>query len=263
MKRMITSGVRNTNDSYVFDYDNNSDVDIIDLVYPYLEESSIGKNIYYFGYKFKEDVSSKERSHFIKYIKGLSDEKVDQNELKKFIEVPLAELDRNTDIYHIDAFIYPISGRSNLVNDMIKVINSFTSRDIDRLSFQLVKSVPTDIEFDWKLFDDENKPENDDKYEWHRYNQMKEYIEDILMPKINSLDYFSIANSVKPKYRRYIKNFISFDEVDSRKIEGLKGQNILIVDDINTTGATLEEILRQVRSINSSCNIYIYTLIGQ
>ena len=129
MKRMITSGVRNTNDSYVFDYDNNSDVDIIDLVYPYLEESSIGKNIYYFGYKFKEDVSSKERSHFIKYIKGLSDEKVDQNELKKFIEAPLAELDRNTDIYHIDAFIYPISGRSNLVNDMIKVINSFTSRD--------------------------------------------------------------------------------------------------------------------------------------
>ena len=45
--------------------------------------------------------------------------------------------------------------------------------------------------------------------------------------------------------------------------ETLDAKNILIVDDINTSGSTLRELLRIINEINSNCNIYIYTLIGK
>ena len=38
---------------------------------------------------------------------------------------------------------------------------------------------------------------------------------------------------------------------------------ILIVDDINTSGSTLTEILRIIKAINNQCEIYIFTLIGK
>ena len=51
---------------------------------------------------------------------------------------------------------------------------------------------------------------------------------------------------------------------DIEKISKLQnGFNVLIVDDINTTGSTLQEILRQISILNPNCNIYIYTLIGK
>jgi len=83
------------------------------------------------------------------------------------------------------------------------------------------------------------------------------------MPKIHNLTYFSITDSVKTKYRQYIKNYLNIDRKAELAIESVQSGKILVVDDINTSGATLTEILRIVRSINSKCEIYIFTLIGK
>lgn len=46
-------------------------------------------------------------------------------------------------------------------------------------------------------------------------------------------------------------------------IKSIQDGKILIVDDINTSGATLTEILRIVKSINKDCEIFIFTLLGK
>ncbi len=207
MKRYIRSGVQAVGDDFVFDFENNSANDIIEVQTPQLFKSSIKNNLYWFGYIFKPDVSSKDRTRFIHYLKGLSQPSIPDSTLQKFIERPLQYLSPEVNLANLDCFVYPLSGRSKLVNTMIKVINEFTGHNTNRVNFEMIKSAPADVEFDWSLFDSEwNTPETQ-----LQYVQMKRYIEDTLLPKIHDQDYFSIAQNVKAKYRRYIKNYLKLN----------------------------------------------------
>lgn len=259
MKRYISSGVRSQQDTgdYVFDYTLNLPTDIIDVVPPQLYKSSIKNHIYWFGYQFKETASSKQRSDFIHYIKGLGETRISDHELTQFIELPLGVLDEKFNMYAIDCVVYPISNRSKLVNKIVSVVGSYTSRDKEIASYELVKNTPTEIEFDWKNF------ELDYGHDKNQYNQMKRYVEDVLLPAIRSLDYFSLAANVKPRYRKYIKNYLGF--ISQEQLESYartQGSNILVIDDINTSGSTLDEILRILNAVNHNSNIFVFTLIG-
>lgn len=254
---LVNEGVRYNNGDFVFDYTYNMPDDIIDIVPPQLYRTTINNKVYWFGYKFKDKVTSKQRTEFIEYIKGTGKKKISDSELRKFIELPLGELDKKINIYTLDCLVCPGSKRSDLVKKMITSINGYTSHETNRCTFELVKSVPTKIEFDWKMF------ENDTKNDKNKHNQMLNHINNVIMPAIKNLDYFSLATNVKTKYRKYIKNYLNFSPEDLERFSELQADTILVIDDINTTGSTLEEILRILNKINNNCKIFIYTLIGK
>ena len=256
IKKSVSTGIRSLSDSYYFDYTYNYPADIVNLVSPQLYKASHNNRIYWFGYEFNPDVPSAQRRGFIDYVKGISDNKMSDGQLEKFIQIPLKELDSIVNTYQIDCFIYPGSGRSPLVRKMISAISRITSRDMTKCSIELVKSAPTDISFDWESFEADYADDS------NRYKQAKEYVENVLLPKIKNLDYFSLANTVKPKYRKYITNLFQLSDKEIDKLSGLQGSNILVVDDINTSGSTIDEILRILEKINPNCKIFIYTLIG-
>ena len=75
---------------------------------------------------------------------------------------------------------------------------------------------------------------------------------------------FRLREKKKSKYRQYIKNYYSFkDESDRKLFESILNCNILIIDDIVTSGSTLSNVLNCLRSINDSNNIVIFSLIGK
>lgn len=257
MKRYVSGGVRESDDNYVFDYTLDLPTDIIDIVPPQIYKTSIGNHIYWFGYRFNDNASSKQRSAFIHYIKGLGDTKISDHELTQFIELPLSALETMISTYEIDCVVYPVSNRSKLVNKMISTVGRLTSHNRTLVSYQLVKSIPTEISFDWELFESENS------YDENKYTQMKNYVLNELLPKIHDLDYFSLAANVKPKYRRYIKDYLGFvSQEDLEQYARAQGSNILVIDDINTSGATIDEILRILKTVNKSAKIFVFTLIG-
>ena len=43
----------------------------------------------------------------------------------------------------------------------------------------------------------------------------------------------------------------------------IQSDKILLVDDVNTTGAALSEIIRIIRNINVEAEIYVFTLLGK
>lgn len=199
MKKVIYSGARIDKDHICIDYTYNHPDDIVDVIEPQMYSRIKGNAIYYFGYKFNDNASALDRAKFINAIKQLDDKGLTDDELEQFIARPLAELNEIINLYDIDCLVYPLSNRSPLVSKIIKCINSMTSHEMARCSFEFVKSAPSSLVFD----------------------------------------------------------------KDIEKLSKLQGPNILVVDDINTTGSTLNEILRKIGQINKNCNIYIFTLIGR
>lgn len=257
MKRLVYAGVRKVDKGFEINYTYNYPNDIIDIVEPQLYNTIHNNNVYHFGYRFNDDVDSNDRTKFIHAIKQIGDTKLTDDQLDQFIKRPLKYLNDKINLYNIDCMVYPLSNRSPLVAKIVRAINDMTSHEMHRCSFEFVKTAPVDIGFDFESFE----ADYSDKA---GYNQMIEYINDSLLPKLHSLDYFSIAQNVKSKYRPYITGFIDFkDQESADRFSKLQGDNILLVDDINTTGSTIHEILRKLGKINNNCNIYVFTLIGK
>lgn len=126
--KSIKAGIRAEGNSYFFDYTYNYPTDIVNLVSPQLYKSSHGNRVYWFGYEFNPEISSAQRRKFIDYVKGIGEETMSEGQLEKFIQMPLEELKSIVSTYHIDCFIYPLSGRSQLVSKMISSISRITSR---------------------------------------------------------------------------------------------------------------------------------------
>jgi predicted amidophosphoribosyltransferase len=59
-------------------------------------------------------------------------------------------------------------------------------------------------------------------------------------------------------------HFLKFaSEEDKQLCTTIRQQNVLIIDDVTTSGSTLNEILRTLRILNEDNNITIFSLIGR
>lgn len=249
-------------DDFMFDFDNDTPDDILNIASVQIQQSNIGSNVYWFGYQFNPDINSKTRTNFIAWIKGLYTDKNKRPasaELYRFIDRPIGQLDKIVPFVTFDSIIYPVSNRSDLVKSIIRVVHNYIDRDAAKLNFELVKSLPKNINFDYKAL------EMNFAGDKNRINQMSSYAKDILMPSIHELPYFSIAANVKNfKYKPYIRDFLEFETAEAQStFEALSKPRTLIIDDINTSGSTLTEMVRIIKKVNPTAEVYIFTLLGK
>ena len=254
---IIKEGVRPSNNEFVFDMTDDKAEDLINTsISKELNFTKFQDNAYYFGYKFNESISSQDRTRFIEWLKSQSELTPD---LEAFIIRPIKALKKEINIKDFDLIIYPLSGRSQLTNFIVKCIGNITGRDITKGSIEAIKSIPENISFDYELFKQDNGIDENSQ----RFKDVYNYVEHTLIPKIHNLDYFSLAKTTKVKYRDYIENYLNIPEKDQKLINAIEEGKILIIDDISTSGATLKELLRIINNINNKCEIYIFTLIGK
>ena len=72
-----------------------------------------------------------------------------------------------------------------------------------------------------------------------------------------------IYRFAQPTLRTY-EMFLQFATDAARELcATIKNQNILIIDDITTSGSTLNEILRTLRILNEDNSITIFSLLGR
>ena len=77
--------------------------------------------------------------------------------------------------------------------------------------------------------------------------------------------YFTIAKDVKKsRFRPYMMNFLKFaNEKDKQLCATIRQQNVLVIDDVTTSGSTINEILRTLRILNEDNEITVFSLIGR
>lgn len=253
----------NEKQMFVFDFEHDGEEDIVKLTGEGYQVEAFGKCFYY-GYEFSDQVDSNVRSAFIKYVKFTEDLQ-NNPDLTQFIKKAVDNLDRKINLYDYNLVVMPES--SSKVNQyMLRYIYRFAQPMLREM--ELVKSLPSSISFDMDAF--EKQYFNDvlengrPRYTEAQKEEVRQSIANML-DLIHRKDYFSIAKDVKKsRWRPYITNFLKFATLaDEELCKKIRQQNVLVIDDVTTSGSTLNEILRALRILNEDNEITIFSLIGR
>lgn len=249
---------------FVFDFGHDGATDIISLLPNGYQVEAFGKCFYY-GYEFADDVSGSVRSAFINQLKFPAVPLAENPELTGFIQKAINDLNARINLYNYDLVVMPQS-TSPVNKYMLRYIYRFAQPYLHYM--ELVKSLPENISFD---MDGYEKQYLDDVLENGRPRYTESQKADVrasiseMLDLIHKKDYFTIAKDVrKSRMRPYITNFLQFRNEEERRLcSEIRRQNILVVDDIATSGSTLNEILRSLRILNEDNTISIFSLIGR
>ena len=265
-------------DVFEFNFTSNSEKCIIEFVdiplEPILLDDIEGmSNVYYFGYEFlnNDNASSKIRNKFLHELR-FNDRFTTQHNKEVFIKTALSKLKKslNITINDISIIIYPKS-RSSLNEYILRLFYALTNSKAK--SFEVIKELPQNIKFNWEQFKNNELDSIVNGRPRYTEVQKQQQIEKInnLLEEIHALKYFSIAENVRTnKFKSYFANFLYFDSselqrhfIEIQDKEDTSSKKILILDDVSTTGATLKEIIKIVRFLNTKSDIILFTLIGK
>ena len=253
----------NEKQMFVFDFEHDGEEDIVNLTGNGYQVEAFGKCFYY-GYEFSDQVDSNVRSAFIKYVK-FNDALQDSPDLTQFIKKAVDNLNRKINLYDYNLVVMPES--SSKVNQyMLRYIYRFAQPMLREM--ELVKAVPSSISFDMDAF--EKQYFNDvlengrPRYTEAQKEEVRQSIANML-DLIHHKDYFTIAKDVKKsRWRPYITNFLKFaTPADEELCKMIRQQNVLVIDDVTTSGSTLNEVLRTLRILNEDNEITVFSLIGR
>ena len=252
------------NQNFVFDFKHDGREDVISLTGKIHEVTAFGKCFYY-GYEFGENVDGNVRTAFIKHLKFPERPLKENPDLTQFIQRAIDKLNDRINLYDYDLVVMPESS-SEVNKYMIRYIYRFAQPMLKRM--ELVKALPENVAFDMEAYSEsylEDTLENGrPRYTEAQKEQVKQSVKEML-DLIHKKDYFTIAKDVKKaKWRPYITQFLRFANEDDRRLcDKIQNQNVLVIDDITTSGSTLNEVMRSLRIINESNNITIFSLIGR
>ena len=253
----------NENQMFVFDFEHDGAEDIVSLTGGGYQVEAFDRCFYY-GYEFSDQVDSNVRSAFIKYVK-FTDDLQNNPDLTQFIKKAVDNLNRKINLYDYNLVVMPES--SSKVNQyMLRYIYRFAQPTLRKM--ELVKALPSSISFDMDAYQeqylDDVLEDGRPRYTEAQKEEAKQSINKML-DLIHQKDYFTIAKDVKKsRFRPYMMDFLKFaSEADERLCASIRQQNVLIIDDVTTSGSTLNEILRTLRILNEDNDITIFSLIGR
>ena len=248
---------------FVFDFEHDGVDDIVRLTGNGYEVEAFGKCFYY-GYEFGEDVSGSLRSAFIHRVK-FSDNLQEDTALTQFIQKAVNDLSHRINLYDYDLVVMPQSS-SRVNNYTLRYIYRFAQPTLRKM--ELVKNLPANISFDMDAFTEaylnDTLENGRPRYTEKQKEEVRQQISQML-DLIHRKDYFTIAKDVKKsRFRPYMTEFLRFaSQADEELCRTIREQNVLVIDDVTTSGSTLGEVLRTLRILNEDNSISIFSLIGR
>ena len=248
---------------FVFDFDHDGRDDIVSLSGSGYQVEAFGKCFYY-GYEFADNVDSDVRSAFIKYVK-FSTPIQQYPDLADFIKKAVDHLSHKINLYDYNLVVMPES-TSGVNQYMLRYIYRFAQPTLRKM--ELVKALPASISFDMDAYEkqylDDVLENGRPRYTEAQKVEVRRSIGQML-DLIHQKDYFTIAKDVKKsRLRPYVMHFLKFaDKADEELCATIRKQNVLVIDDVTTSGSTLNEVLRVLRILNEDNEINIFSLIGR
>ena len=219
------------------------------------------RRCFYYGYKFSNDIDSKVKAEFTRHINFPENFK-EAKDLQLFIHKAVDYLDSQITLPQYNVVIYPLS-MSELNRQMLSYLTRITT--VKYVEMELIKELPSKIEFDYDRYKIEvldsqinGRPRFTPQQKENSLQKIYETID-----AIHQNNYFSIAIDVNKKFRQFINRYFILKDDESKKLfESLTNNNILLIEDIETSRTTIFHILNSLRTINDKNNIAIFSLIS-
>lgn len=232
-------GIREaTTNGYMLDWNSDEPKDLVKLEGTCVHITKFNKCIRCYGYKVnKTPLNKNSRNKFLSYIKAESTQM--RLELKSRC---IEDFYSKCNIKDFD-YVIKTPSRSSLNDDIINELGKFDDFQLIDASKKPVEHLELDMD------------EIDSKFKKDYKERFVKYLQNIIDANKKS-GKFSIS-TFKPQYRNFIKPMIAFGNTE---IVNDASTNLLIVDDIFTSGSTINMLLKLLNDINFQGNIVILTL---
>lgn len=216
---------------------------------------------YVYAYQYNPSSTKQDQNQFRKFLKDLDPNKgLFIADVDDFVEAGVLALDAYHDLNEFDV---TICTRSKKPLSITRVMHQFFTEYCRNLqiSFELLKQTYEHVEFDVSraaaalrqagLAEADIQDEID--FTLSKFNQLKA-----------SGELFEMKRFVPREIRAGFTNFLKFQTDEEAQIySSLQGVEVLIYDDFLTSGSTVEEIIRYLKSFNESNKLTVFVLVKQ
>ncbi len=260
----ILCGIKVDNNKVTFNWDTDDKNDVIHLCQNTSGEYNDDGVRYFYGYSYDIQSSRAHRKIVRQYLKNLdSSSNLYSDDEWEFIENGLLHLDSK---YPISNFSVVVSVDSVSKSSLVDMINyqmeDFISSETYWVDIKLVKATYADVKFNEEMLRDILKS----NYHWtdNRINYAVNKATETFNSLKNSGELFQMKRFVPKEIRQGFTNFLKFKNDEEKELyNSLQGVDVLLLDDFITSGATIKEMVRCLRSIHNENRLTAFALVKQ
>lgn len=225
----LTEGVRLENGKFIFDFREDLEGDIMSLKFSDTRSRKMKREDTTYEYYSAYDISTKsDYKEFIHKLKLLDNTAIDENAIQLLVNKAVIGIDEKYKLSSFDAIIYPKSSSKILTVFAEQLAKKSGVAELVPDAF--VKSSNEDIKFDWEKI---QKISNEDT---------KKSVMKVVDSIKNNREEFKMKE-VYPPYRKFVSEFLIFNNEDSRRVFNLVQGKVLLVDDYRTSGTSLKQMM--------------------
>lgn len=218
---------------------------------------------YFYAYEYTDNAISDDKRAFRNYLKGSTDPRVVFSEdVEDFVDFAVLKLNRYIPLHTIDAIIEIKSTHSPTITDVMR--NHLVSEaKMGADTFSLVKEMYRNVKFDAnkaayalrnsKNYKNEKEIQDEIDYTIKKFNDLKK-----------TFELFQIKRFIPSEIRAGFSDYFKFGSEEEKELYlDLQGANVLIYDDFITSGSTVREVQRYLRSVNENNTLTVFILVKQ
>lgn len=216
---------------------------------------------YVYAYEYNPSSTGRDRAKLRNYLKNAPQSKDRlSSDFHEFLEHGILQLDSYKRFSDFAVTITTHSSKSpSLTDEMLGYFMEYLRNDW--ISFELLKESYENVIFDSQEAFKSMLDAGYNTYEAKEHVQRaKEHFEDL--KKEGEL--FQMKRFLPREIRSSFHNFLKFKNEEEQKVyEALQGVDVLIYDDFLTSGATVKEIVKYLRSFNDKNHLTVFVLVKQ
>jgi len=257
----VYAGVAIDGDQVSFNWkSDDSSEDVLSLVEDMSGQYNEDGVRYIYGYEYNSSASSEQKKVFRNCIKHFDLTSNLYSDIFEFVDWAVVRLDSH---YSLDNFSVTIRVESSKSPSLVDEIDAHISeycRNLD-VSFELLKKTYKDVSFDQ---DKALQVLLDSGYKRSRADYMIRRCLSQFERLKSSGELFQMKKFLPREIRSGFHDFLQFKSDEERELyETLQGVDVLIYDDFLTSGSTVKEIVRYLRSINDHNRLTVFVLVKQ